>query len=227
MTPAANVPGEGNDCWNRIGVWGDRTCPELEKLIHCHNCPVFSAAGLSLLERLAPPGYLEDWTRLLTLEKEAPPSDTRSVVVFQLGSECLALPTALFKEAAEVRVVHRIPHRSSSILKGLVNIGGELLLCVSIGDLLELEAAEGTGSASKHTGYKRMAVVDRSGERWVFEVDEILGVHRLAGAELQAVPVNVAKASSSYTRGVFLLRERKVALLDDELVFNALKRSIR
>ncbi|MEM7650108.1 MAG: chemotaxis protein CheW, partial [Cyanobacteria bacterium P01_A01_bin.70] len=34
-----------HDCWNQIGVRGDRTCPTLETVIHCHNCPVYSQAG--------------------------------------------------------------------------------------------------------------------------------------------------------------------------------------
>ncbi|NEN98182.1 MAG: chemotaxis protein CheW, partial [Moorea sp. SIO3I7] len=24
-----------NDCWNQIGVTGDRSCPELKTFIHC------------------------------------------------------------------------------------------------------------------------------------------------------------------------------------------------
>ncbi len=33
------------DCWNRIGVSGDRSCPELATVVHCHNCPVFSGSS--------------------------------------------------------------------------------------------------------------------------------------------------------------------------------------
>ena len=34
-----------DDCWNRIGFCGDRSCPELAHVVHCHNCQVFSNAG--------------------------------------------------------------------------------------------------------------------------------------------------------------------------------------
>ena len=27
-----------DDCWNRIGVHGDKQCPLLERLVHCRNC---------------------------------------------------------------------------------------------------------------------------------------------------------------------------------------------
>ncbi len=36
-----------DDCWNRIGVRGDGSCPELKRHIHCRNCPVYSAAAAS------------------------------------------------------------------------------------------------------------------------------------------------------------------------------------
>ncbi len=34
-----------DDCWNRIGVRGDRSCPKLAEHIHCRNCPVHAAAA--------------------------------------------------------------------------------------------------------------------------------------------------------------------------------------
>ena len=36
-------------CWNQIGVQGDATCPELPKVVHCRNCPVYAAGGRALL----------------------------------------------------------------------------------------------------------------------------------------------------------------------------------
>ena len=34
-----------NDCWNKIGVRGDGSCPELARHVHCRNCPVYSASA--------------------------------------------------------------------------------------------------------------------------------------------------------------------------------------
>jgi chemotaxis-related protein WspD len=83
-----------NDCWNQIGVAGDGTCPELEKVIHCRNCPVYSAGGRHLPEREPPEDYLREWTRALAEEKdEDKAADTLSVLIFRLGQEWLALPT--------------------------------------------------------------------------------------------------------------------------------------
>lgn len=54
-----------DDCWNQIGVEGDRSCPQLKTAIHCRNCSVYSLAGRSLLEREASPEYLHEWTQIV------------------------------------------------------------------------------------------------------------------------------------------------------------------
>jgi len=56
-----------DDCWNRIGVEGegDHSCIQLKTVIHCRNCPIYSSAGRGLLEREAPPEYLDEWTDIL------------------------------------------------------------------------------------------------------------------------------------------------------------------
>src|SRR4029077_20883676 len=101
------VPGEG-DCWNHIGVSGDRTCPELNTFIHCRNCPVFAAAARTFFDRPAPEGYLADWARWLAASegREARGAgndqdqdsivsngDGISVLIFRLGEEWLAFRT--------------------------------------------------------------------------------------------------------------------------------------
>jgi len=38
-------------CWRRIGVSGDRSCPELAQHVHCRNCPVYAGAAQRLPAR--------------------------------------------------------------------------------------------------------------------------------------------------------------------------------
>ena len=47
-----------NDCWKKIGVWGNRQCGELKKVIHCRDCVVYSSAAAQLLAVELPQGYL-------------------------------------------------------------------------------------------------------------------------------------------------------------------------
>ena len=66
---ALPTAGDG-DCWNRIGVWGDGTCPELPPVIHCHNCPVFAVAGKKFLDAASPEGYSREWAERLAAPTE-------------------------------------------------------------------------------------------------------------------------------------------------------------
>ena len=161
-----------DDCWNRIGVGGDRTCPQLKTFIHCRNCPVYSDAGRSLLEQELPAGYLEEWTNLLRssqgVTNAVTAAGTISVGIFRLNGEWLALPAALFKEVTQISVTHTLPHRSNNILIGLVNIRGEIQLCISLKALLGLEATDANRQNISPVVYERMVVVEREGSCWAF-----------------------------------------------------------
>ncbi len=146
---AASLPGEkANDCWNKIGVKGDRSCPELQKYVHCRNCPVFSNAGQRLFERQPPAGHLAEWTKRLAEPESVAAASTLPVLIFRVGEEWLAIDISLLIEIAEPRPIHTIPHRSNHILVGLVNIRGELDLCISLSGLLGIESSSSSSMAA-------------------------------------------------------------------------------
>ena len=215
-------------CWNRIGVWGKETprCSDLKRVTHCRNCEVFIEAGRDLLNREPPEEYLEEWRDVLAEEKKVEIKGTVSVLIFRIGEEWLALPAMIFKEISEIQVVHRIPHRSDEILKGLVNIRGELKLCFNLESLAGIEKKHDTDQNISPMIYKRMVVIEKNGSSWVFPADEIYGVYRYDPDGLQNVPATVSKATATYTKGVFPWREKSVGHLDDELIFYTLNRRI-
>ena len=220
------------NCWKRIGVWGDEerlSCPELERVIHCRNCEVFTQAGRTLLERELPEDYKHEWTEVLASKKEEELLGTISVLIFRLEQEWLALSTQLFEEIIDVEqeqnLLHTIPHRKNPVLKGVMNVHGEIWLCVSLKDLLKLES--GGEREKRDTPYKRMVVIQNDGEQWVFPVDEIQGIYRIHPKTFQNVPVTVAKAKTTFTKGIFTWKQHQVALLDEELLLHNLARSVR
>lgn len=225
-----------DECWNRIGVMGDRSCGELKTVIHCRNCPVYSAAGRSLFEREAPPEYLKEWTELLaepsterisigegTLVRT---TDTLSVIIFRLGNEKLALPVRILHEVTPPSVIHTVPHRSNDLFLGLTNIRGETLLCVSLSHLLSLEPVIESSDSLNRISIKRMIVAGRNENKWVFLVDEVLGIYRFHSSEFKDAPVVVSKASEAYTKGVVTWQNKKLNFLDAELLFYTLNRKI-
>lgn len=213
-----------DDCWNRIGIAGDSSCKELEAYVHCRNCPVYAAAGEKLLERSLAPGYRRDWASHFARPKQAVAPGAISVVLFRVGSEWLALPTMAFQEVAEKRKVHSIPHRRKGTLLGLVNVRGELVICVSLAKVLGLQHA-----AAPETGrliYERLLVANADSKRVVFPVDEVHGVHRFEPDQLREPPATLTKSGTSYTKGILHWNGRLAICLDADLLFPALNQSI-
>jgi len=209
-------------------VWGkeEPRCPELDRVIHCRNCEVFTRAGRNLLERDLPDEYKDQWGQVLLEKKEEEPFGTFPVVTFRVETEWLALPARFFAEIIETVHIHTIPHRKKKILKGVVNVHGEIHLCVSLAHLIGLEE-EDPGTEEIGRRHERMLVVSKDGEVWVFPVKEIHGIHHIHPGVFQNVPVTLAKSKASFTKGIFNWDNNHVALLDHELLFYSLKRSIQ
>lgn len=241
-TGSAGQLTSGNDCWNKIGVSGDRSCPELSKYVHCRNCPVFVAGGQQLLDRPAPEGYLEQWRQVLASPPAQEKTELLSLAFLRLGEEWLALDTAVFKEATEPRPIHRIPHRSNEALLGLVSIRGELLLCVSVANLLGIEIKMPEASSSpgiapsdtdagghrkrKKPSFHRLVVISRPGDTWAFPVDELYGVQRVERQELHNPPATLSRSAVSFTKAVLTWQERTVACLDSQALFNGIRKRV-
>ncbi|VXD17811.1 chemotaxis protein CheW [Planktothrix paucivesiculata] len=236
IIPDNSDPPTLNDCWNKIGVMGDRSCGELKTVIHCRNCKVYSAAGRSLLEREAPPEYLQEWTDILseasTQETEVGEgtlvraTDTLSVIIFRLGNERLALPVNILQEVTPLYTIHTVPHRRNSVFLGLINIRGETLLCISIRDLLGLEPVTESVDFSNSINPQRMIVAGKNENKWVFPVDEVHGTYRFHLNEFKDAPVVISKASEAYTKGVVTWQGKKINFLDSELLFYTLSHKV-
>ncbi len=222
MDNNTEIKNSNESCWKSIGVWarGGERCPQLSEIVHCRNCPVFIDAGSNLLSCDLPPGYLDEWTEIIARQKDTQKTNNISVIIFRIGNEYLALRSVIFREVVNVRKIHRIPHRTNEVLLGMTNIRGELHLCFSLNALIgndsqaETEKTEGTEA--------KMMVIQDSGNCWVFEVDQVLGVFHCDDNIAQNVPVTVSKATGTFTQKILLHNQREVGLLDHELLIYAL-----
>ena len=218
------------ECWKQIGVAGDGTCPDLETHVHCRNCPVFVAAGRRLFEREPPAEYIQEQTQLLAKEETAETTDAVAAAIFRIGEEWLAFNVGVVVEVTEPRFVHRIPHRSNQRLMGMVNIRGELQLCICLGDLLGISpgsSADGAvaSEAEEPPSPGRLLVTEHQGQRWVFAVDEVAGIQRVGVDRLNDVPSTVANSPKRFSRAVFVWEEKSVGYLDEDRLFASLKGS--
>jgi chemotaxis-related protein WspD len=217
-----------DDCWNRIGVRGDSSCERLVEYVRCLNCPVFEAAAARLLERPIP---LVD----LALHDAGTPSQERrhdaqgaseSFLIFRIGREWLALPTTIFKRIVQTRPIHTLPHRQHRAVLGVVNVQGDLLVCLSLAHLLGFETDAHAGNDQSRHDLPRLLVVSRAEEHAVFPVDQVDGVHRIALSTFCAPPATLSHAAAAHTRAVAPWRGVTVGLLDADALFNTLNRSL-
>ncbi|HEY9704617.1 MAG TPA: chemotaxis protein CheW, partial [Allocoleopsis sp.] len=150
-----------------------------------------------------------------------------SVVIFRIGREWFALKSQFFKEITHILPIRAIPNRSNQILLGLVNIRGELNLCISLKELLGLQMSEKEDNFQQNEIiYQRMVVLEKEGNNWVFSVDQIYGVYRFSPDELEKVPDSLSKSGNNYTKGMIKWSDQNVNYLDDELLFYTLDHKV-
>ena len=139
-----------------------------------------------------------------------------SVLIFRLGPEWLAFRTQTVAEVTTPRPVHRVPHRTNEVFLGLVNLQGQVQLCVSLHGLLGVTAMSNPA---------RLVVLrDRNrAESWAFAADEVLGVQHVPRSRWRGVPSTLANPTVGFSQAVLSWKERSIGLLDEERVFMALR----
>ena len=93
-----------DDCWNRIGIYGDKSCPLLEQHIHCRNCAVYSSAATRLLDRYS---FEQEHQELNAPQAHEEKVATCSLVIFRLGDEWLGLDPSV-PGATSLRIMPRM-----------------------------------------------------------------------------------------------------------------------
>ena len=211
-----------DDCWNRIGVHGDQSCERLAAHVHCRNCEMHAAAATLLLDRYAL--SREDEAAEFADAHEEDSRERRSTLVFRLGEEWLGLATRSLVEVAAMGPIHSLPHQRSLTLLGVTNVRGALVACLSLTELLGLE--KGGSAATDRRVVPRLLIFASQGGPLVAPVDEVDGIH---GIPLDAV-VEAGRAADlaarQFASGVVQWRGRSITLLDEDLLLQAMARSL-
>jgi chemotaxis-related protein WspD len=212
-------------CWQKIGIQGDRSCPELEVHVHCRNCPTFKDAARAFLNREPQADYLDELTGLNTnmsgggqaRESGAP------VMVFRVGDEWLALPVRLIDHIYDPAPVRAVPHRGHPGFLGIAAIDGQMELCMSLHAILEMDGNE---AGAPPRSARRWLMLMLGGQRWVAPVDEIRGVHLVAAKGLSPVPASLAASSDPVCSGLFNAAGTRVSLLAPDPLLRRFRASL-
>jgi chemotaxis-related protein WspD len=185
----------------------------------------------AFFDRQPPPQYLDEWIERLAQPEHPVEQDLLSLVIFRLHAEYLAVRTCCLVEVTLPQWIHVIPHRSNNVILGLVNIRGQLRICVSAHGLFGVEQTatsqqtprDDTASEARATTSKlRMLILHEQSEQWVFSVEEVLGVHRLPTTDLRPVPSTFGNAGA-FSQSVFSWEGHTVGYLDEAQFLSALR----
>ncbi len=207
-------------CWRDIGIHGNRSCPELSHHTHCHNCPTYTHTARQLFDRPHPQSSDLSTPQSLPKHHHSSEVENSSLALFRICQQWFALPAHLFQQVLPQQTVRPIPHRSNPILKGLVNIQGELLLCVNLKNLLDIP------DEASNQGIPRLIIVEWETDRWSFIVDEFQGIESIAPHQFITPPSTVLTNTQTFTHSLLPWNEgTNVNCLDEFLLFEALERT--
>jgi chemotaxis-related protein WspD len=180
-----------------------------------------------LLDREVEEDSLRESTAQVAAIKTLVELGTKSVVIFRIGAEWFALPTGVLQEIGDRSTVRTLPGYQGGILSGLVNVRGELLLCVALGVVLAVDKGAAGLETGKRSSSERLMICKRDDSRLAFQVSEVYGLHRYHPRELRNAPATLARAAEGiYTLGVVRWKDKFVGCLDDELLFYTLNKSL-
>jgi chemotaxis-related protein WspD len=142
---------------------------------------------MSLFDRPLPPGYRDELKSLIAERPADPARRAGSTLLFQLGDLRLALPVRIASAVAPVLHIARVPHRSGTVLLGLVAFRGDILPCCSLARLLDVSQVP----VQAQSNTARTLILEESpGRLWAVPIDGVLGVREssLQTSEEAAAP---------------------------------------
>ncbi len=215
-----------DDCWNTIGVAGDRSCDKLATRLHCRNCEVYADAASRNLQRPVDQAYQDEWAAHFRRVEVGAARQDQSVLVFRIGREWLALPTRVMVTVAPEARPHALPHRGGGALCGVVNVGGKLYPCMALAALLGIEDQEAAPAKGRHT-FARLLLIEWEAQSYALPVADLHGIVRYAQDALQAPAATINKGLTRFVTGVIAHQQLQVGCLDMALLGHQMARALR
>ena len=175
-----------------------------------------SGAILRLLDRPLSDAELAANAEWASRESALRSVRTLGILLFRLDEETLALSARMLRRVTPYARTRPIPHVSGTILRGLCNVRGELVLCADLRALLGMPSRAAEHDSKNDA--RRMIVIGPADNTWAFEVDALVGIERIDEAALRPPPVTVKYAMADFTVGVTDIGERPVTLLNGERI---------
>src|SRR6056297_403330 len=138
--------------------------------------------------------------------------DTNQFIVFQIGDQKFAIKITEVQEIIKPQEVTALP-RSAKFIKGIIELRGEVIVIVNLGERLELTKVD------EEEG--RVLVVDVGGVKAGLMVDDASDVIQIEGENIKQPEGSMSGIETEYLSGVAKLEEELILLLDFEELFSA------
>ena len=107
-----------------------------------------------------------------------------------------------------------------------MNLRGQMSICVSLGQLLEIEKHHKGNDAIRNRTYERIIAINHNNSSFVFLVSEVKSTYRLNPGELKEPHSTLSLAKGTFTKGILSWQDKDVAYLDTELLFYTLDKKL-
>lgn len=134
------------------------------------------------------------------------------LVVFQLAGQTYGINIASVYEIIRMEVITKVP-LSPDFVEGVINLRGKIIPVIDLCKMFNLPINERTSST-------RIIVVDISGNTVGMIVDAVSEVLRIPLDSIEPPPPMVNGIDSAYLRGIAIMNERLVILLNLEKVLH-------
>lgn len=183
-------------------------------------------AILRLLDRPLTDADLREATRRVASPMAPSKEHVEPLLLFHACGEFLALPAITVTRVTRVAPVHRIPHRSNKVIRGLCNIQGDLMICGNLVSLLELVGDVPASDDDRSDDDRRMIVLGDEAEPWAVQVDSVDGVAYLDPQTFKKPPITVERALHRYTDRLVPTVHSLASLLNVERVLSGFQAAL-
>lgn len=203
-----------NDCWNKIGSWSRQPfCEKLREHYHCRNCNYYASEARNVLKKVVSPQLKSEWAKVYAEKVEIRESGTNVATLFRVSDRWLTVSTKAVNEVITWRLIRSIPRKHNPALLGIVNVHGELRLCVSLAKMLNLKEQKRN---------PQFIIVFNNGENQVAcPVDEVRGNIRYHSEQLHDIPGHWNEQSRSLSQGFLKMEDKEIIRLEEQNIFAA------
>jgi len=133
------------------------------------------------------------------------------LVVFQLAGQTYGIDIASVFEIIKMEAITRVP-RTPDFIEGVINLRGKIIPVIDLCKRFNLDRPEITNSS-------RIIIVDVGGNTIGMIVDAVSEVLRITEDSIEPPPPMIHGIEAAYLRGIAILGDRLIILLNLEKIF--------